>query len=297
MISQLKYKYPYCFEDIQRNLNLKRIKENIKFYYRAFRNSQLQKINPQLTPHQDQLRQLIKDGVLVIEDFLTSAQVEKIIDEFKQNTEIYSKNKEEVKFFYSNYVVEKVDEVVPSSKLFFESDYINSLVKAYLSEEVRSVNKCARLKFNIFEDHKDYTEEYHYDADTPIFRAFLYLSDVGPDEGPFTYLAGSNRGFFWKLKKEKEEYVSNYPLKNPVFGEIVWDHRTYLLPEVHKLCINWGFEQKVITGKKGTLILADTRGLHKASPVKKPNCHRLVLVNKLEVVDTADYSNLGKLTK
>ena len=86
MISQLKYKYPYFFDDIQRNLNLKRIKENIKFYYKAFRNSQLHKINPQLTPHQDQLRQLIKDGVVVIEDFLSSAQVDQIVDEFKTKT-------------------------------------------------------------------------------------------------------------------------------------------------------------------------------------------------------------------
>ena len=82
-----------------------------------------------------------------------------------------------------------------------------------------------------------------------------------------------------------EDYNINVEL-----AEEVNQCRTFLLPEIQYLKRTMGFEEISVTGKKGTLIIVDTNGLHKAPPVIKK--HRLVLVNKFEILDSADYSSL-----
>lgn len=104
------------------------------------------------------------------------------------------------------------------------------------------------------------TRYYHVDAFSKQFKAFLYLDDVDDGNGPFTYLRGSHRCYWVRLKKQ---IVGNREAPPTSFYDK--DLRAMLKHEVE------------ICGPAGTLILADVRGLHRGSP--QVNRSRSVLVN------------------
>jgi Phytanoyl-CoA dioxygenase (PhyH) len=94
---------------------------------------------------------------------------------------------------------------------------------------------------------------WHFDReDNYILKLFLYLDDVDEGAGPFTYAPGSHRkGRFRSIEPEffMEGGVrrTNDEQMNAVFPKEKW---------------------KKGTGKKGTVIFADTRGFHKGGEAR-----------------------------
>lgn len=90
---------------------------------------------------------------------------------------------------------------------------------------------------------------FHYDLDRlKWLKVFIYLTDVGPDNGPHEFVRGSHRSGTMPLKIRKKLYsrVSDEDIR-----EI------------------YGSENLItMTGKKGTIIFEDTRGFHKGNQVK-----------------------------
>jgi ectoine hydroxylase-related dioxygenase (phytanoyl-CoA dioxygenase family) len=79
---------------------------------------------------------------------------------------------------------------------------------------------------------------FHCDSDYFGFlKFFLLLTEVKPTNGPFTFVGGSHRGKRHVVGRMKDK-------------EIISDHDEVL----------YG------TGEPGDLIIADTRGWHKATP-------------------------------
>jgi hypothetical protein len=104
------------------------------------------------------------------------------------------------------------------------------------------------------------TRGYHVDWFGKEFKAFLYLDDVNEGNGPFTYLKGSHRFHFRRLKKQ----IVARPGTSPT-GFDEGELAGVLNREVHVLA------------PAGTLILADVRGIHRGSP--QLSGPRSVLVN------------------
>lgn len=91
---------------------------------------------------------------------------------------------------------------------------------------------------------------FHFDLDRPRFlKLFVYLSDVGPETGPHAYVRGTHRELPVEFRAD----------------------RRYSDEEVERR-----FKDEVvrIPGPRGTVFLADTRGLHKGEPVISG--HRLI---------------------
>ena len=85
---------------------------------------------------------------------------------------------------------------------------------------------------------------YHFDMDRLKFvKFFVYLTDVGPDNGPHCYVRGSHKRKPAALLKDgrlsDKEILDYYPAEDV-------------------------FE---LTGKSGTILAVDTRGLHKGKPL------------------------------
>lgn len=91
-----------------------------------------------------------------------------------------------------------------------------------------------------FDVLSDAAQAFHFDADWIEFlKFFIYLTDVDEANGPFSYLEGSHlRKRFWSDRRYTDDEVSN-------FG---------------------GLERRII-GEKGMLVVANTRGLHRGTPV------------------------------
>lgn len=90
---------------------------------------------------------------------------------------------------------------------------------------------------------------YHFDMDRiKWFKVFIYLTDVGPENGPHSFVAGSHRddGIPWNLRR-----------------------RGYVRLMDEEVLATFGPERCVeFNAPRGSIIVEDTRGLHKGNPVR-----------------------------
>ncbi|GAA72651.1 phytanoyl-CoA dioxygenase family protein [Pseudoalteromonas sp. BSi20439] len=94
--------------------------------------------------------------------------------------------------------------------------------------------------------------------DSPIthqFKAICYLSDVGPSNGPFQYIKGSHskmnviKSYLKKIFKAGQYRFTEKEIKN---------YLSYSKTEISDM-----------VAPEGTLVFADTKGLHRGKPIEK----------------------------
>jgi len=98
------------------------------------------------------------------------------------------------------------------------------------------------------------SQRWHRDPDDKkMLKMFLYLNDVDEESGPFMYLKGSH-----SMGRHSRLFPGKPPQGTPKFPKIEDD----MLPREDII---------LATGKSGTLIFADTSGLHKGGLAKSKN--------------------------
>ena len=91
---------------------------------------------------------------------------------------------------------------------------------------------------------------YHFDLDKPKWLKFLtYVNDVGIDNGPHCFIKKSHKNNAIPFNLRSKGYVR------------IEDHNSNINRLIH--------DEIKITGKAGTSIIEDTKGLHKGLVVKK----------------------------
>jgi hypothetical protein len=99
---------------------------------------------------------------------------------------------------------------------------------------------------------------FHFDMDRIKWvKIFIYLTDVGPEDGAHSFISESHR-------------VSGIPPK--------FLRRGYVRLSDEEVREHYGENQEIrFTAPKGTIIIEDTRGLHKGNPVQPGGVSRLML--------------------
>ena len=94
---------------------------------------------------------------------------------------------------------------------------------------------------------------WHFDReDNYILKAFLYLDDVDEGTGPFTYAPGTHRN--GKYRSIQPEFIMEGNVRRTTDEQMA-----KVFPRE-----KW----KIGTGKKGTIVFADTRGFHKGGEAR-----------------------------
>ena len=120
------------------------------------------------------------------------------------------------------------------------------------------------------EPDKYAAQMFHFDLDgTKWLKYFIYLTDVNTLNGPHTFVKKShkNKGIPWNFRKNGYERISD---------QSIYEH--YGKNNVCEL-----------KGKKGDLIIEDSRGYHKGKPVLKDD--RLML--EIQFTDTLIYKKIN----
>lgn len=233
-------------------------------------------VDPSLTPHQDYLNTLVNDGVLVIENFLDEAEVDKIVAELGPVMEQVKDDTFQGPNYFSRnpvsgvYRLRNANQLSNASNAFFENPVIRSIAKAYVSKYVKSFMQLAELKNGLHISDKSVgsiSDIAHFDNWKFGFKAFLYVTDVGENEAPFVYVKGSH--VLASNGSQFKKYLA-FSKHGPHAGY-------YTVQQVEQLKREYGFEDVICTGKRGTLILADTRGIHHGTPLREN--HRFLLAN------------------
>lgn len=227
------------------------------------------KINQEFVPYVEEMN---KNGFCIIKDFFDK----KLLLNFKK----------EVEELFSEGDVEKVREVQNGNHIIVKQPFINTKLATKIAFDQRLID-MATIFYNAVpaigtcnlrlsepnDNNVEGTNMFHRDFNSPVklMKFFFYLTDVGPKNGPFTYVQGSNR-----------EMIKNWS-----------DYHRWPDSEIEK---HYGKDRiKHLTANVGDVILGTTNGFHKGLKIEEGR--RLMFTINFLVhpeIENADIKKEGK---
>jgi hypothetical protein len=145
---------------------------------------------------------------------------------------------------------------LPAAKAILENAYVRGLVDAYLNgTPVRAYAEYIDYKPDLKHDH---TSVLHMDNWRSQPKVFTLLSDVGPHNAPMVYWSKTHRDAEWRRRFDFAFWS----------GDPVGINGCYpasLLRERRAADPSDGPREIAITAPAGSVLIADTRGVHRAS--------------------------------
>jgi hypothetical protein len=233
------------------------------------------RIDPSLTDHPALLDDLRRDGIILVEDVLDADQLRIMIAEIESLSDLMTARRDPaIVERNARYLLLDPACRMPSTRAFFEHPLVTGLVRAYLSAQAMLDRPAVQLKIDV--GAPCIVDFFHIDEWRHLVSGFLFLSDVGEAQAPMIYLRGSHRPSRWRLAKEREFF---HYYECHADGAYANDESAYcgcfLPPEARRIADRHGYAPLLCTGRAGTLMLFDNRGLHRATPLLRD--HRLLL--------------------
>jgi len=113
-------------------------------------------------------------------------------------------------------------------------------------------------------DNPDPQNTLHSDTFHPTAKFWLFMHDVGPDEGPFSYVIGSHR-----LTPERLEWEYQQSIIATSAGNAHHASGSFRATEAEMAGFGYG-ELITLPVKGNTLVVADTYGFHRRTPTDRP---------------------------
>lgn len=241
----------------------------IKSTTEIFKNNLTQFYYKQPVDSSDLVEQCMKEvrekGFFVVENFLSTSECDrcrKEVDEVfeKHHDKLWIGDKEADKRVFG---IEKVSALI--SNKFYNDDFITQARENYYSLKDEFIVGCTMAnKIIPIEGNLGSGGGWHRDSvNVKQFKSILYLSDVGPNNGPFQYLEGT------QYKKTVIDGIIKHQFQH--------NHNRFSEKEIEKLLAEKKYPLHTFTGKAGTLLLVDTSGIHRGKPIYEK--HRYALTN------------------
>lgn len=210
------------------------------------------------------LNDLDEQGISFVKNFLTKKEIKKISNEVKPLIYgLVKKPNKKLKYYRNTHEglfrLYNISGVSPTSKLFYNSKLIRNLSKYYISQNVSFYQDMVEIRQKIkrpLSQLKFSSDNFHFDDWKIRLKFFLLLTDVGKKNSPLKYILKSHK--IDKSLMEEDLYINK---KNGRYG-------FYKNKEIKDLVASKNLEIINCTGKAGTLIVVNTSGIHKGSPLK-----------------------------
>lgn len=200
----------------------------------------------------DYCTEIRKKGFLVLENFISCSEAEELISRIDSNIGKYSSQvwrdgaNSDARLY-------DIGNVEPRFNKVFSTNQLNSLYAKYISSSTKNnfvmANRVIAVDGNLGSGggwHRDTMGRRQ-------LKYILYLTDVDVSNGAFEYVPGSHRPKDkWRINK-----FLGKPLSNP----------RYTNEDIETVMKELGYQSKKVIGKAGTLLIADTSGLHRGSPL------------------------------
>ncbi len=214
------------------------------------------------------------NGISIIPNYVDKKNITKIKKEIKPYIKkLLKKPSNKMRYFRNSnmgifrlYEVKKISKF--SKNIFFDTSFLKNISKYYISKNVDFYQDMVEIRQPLkkkLREMKSSSDNYHFDDWKVRLKFFLTLSDVNPDDAPMCYIKKSHK---LMLFKKKFEYFYNGKLGN---------YGYFSNNEVKKLKKKYDLKEEICTCKVGTLIVVDTRGIHKGTPLRRINNPRIQL--------------------
>ena len=205
-------------------------------------------------------KNLKKNGYVIFENILNSMQVDCLINDLKKKDGFYLSDKNgtsnkqklnldnpiEVKFFYSS---QDIIDTKSFQNILFDPSLIN-FSQDYLGSYPVIDNISSWWSFPSCKPDKNAAQWWHFDLERPKWlKFFFFMTDCTLETGSHSFVRGThnNNGINWHLRKKGYSRLSD--------DEI---NKYYKKKEIINMIL-----------RKGSLLIEDTRGLHKGKKLLK----------------------------
>lgn len=198
----------------------------------------------------DALKGLSDNGFFVIENFLSKSDCEKLIN-------IFDESESKATVVGSDRRIFGIENLSYDHKLIFsDSKVLFDIGEAHLNKkQILTTTLAAKLYPSNGADGSG--GGWHRDSMLPQFKAICYLTDVELENGPFEYIPESHK-LFNKIKYELRSKIRKVA-NNPRYSE----------QQIEEYCKLFKTGKHTFCAKRGTVILCNTSGLHRGSPMDK----------------------------
>jgi ectoine hydroxylase-related dioxygenase (phytanoyl-CoA dioxygenase family) len=196
---------------------------------------------------------LARNGYFVVEDFLAAgtcaqlrSEIDIIIQEQPENIQ-GDKLQADRRLFGA----ERGSAAIAR---FHEDSYCRRVGEAYFGAALRNFSTLAG-HLTAMPDNLGSGQGWHRDALYFQYKAMIYLSDVGPDNGPFQVVKASHRP--WHI------------LRDTVRGRLIDEPRDRITADqVKRILQSDESRLRTFIARAGTLILFDSSTIHRGAPIK-----------------------------
>ncbi|MDB5256721.1 MAG: hypothetical protein JWM14_1416 [Chitinophagaceae bacterium] len=194
-------------------------------------------------------------GLCIIEDYYSAADCEKAIAEIDKSLINY-KDKVWVDDQEADYRLFGIDRISEPINHFFQDAFISKVLYGYLKTKVKVEGFTLAGRIRAVEKNLGSGGGWHRDIIyDKQFKAIVYLTDTSRSNGPFEYLENTHR----------HSVIIDSILNNNIgAGQSRFSEKN-----IEDIKHSGKFEDCVVTGKAGTLILVDTSGIHRGMPIQE----------------------------
>ena len=233
-------------------------------YIKAFGNIKLEQIKCELNKKKNHnlsieqikiLEELKETGVVVIPEYYESELCDSIrlsLDNMIKDSKVkkwYDESKSDSRVFASH---RYSDDILK----FHDDSFLQQIGEAYTGNELVNSHTLG-AKLCVKESNLGSGGGWHRDSVYQTqYKSIVYLTDVKINNGPFEYIFGSHKkstvlnsilenNFSANQNRLNQEQINNFLKSNP------------------------SAKTKIMTAKKGTVILVDTSGIHRGIPIQE----------------------------
>jgi ectoine hydroxylase-related dioxygenase (phytanoyl-CoA dioxygenase family) len=199
----------------------------------------------------DYLAKVEADGICIVENFWSEetcararGEVDRVIAQYPKYVNSNAKADQRV------YGADNASELIAT---FSNDPVLASVASAYNREPTRTAFTLA-ARMPASRDNQGSGEGWHRDAFLRQFKAILYLSNVGPSNGPFQMIRDSHR--------------RQRVLRDMRVGHLKYMQYRLTNPEIERIIADEPARKITYTARAGTLILVDTSTLHRGQPIE-----------------------------
>ncbi|MAX81143.1 MAG: hypothetical protein CL843_13335 [Crocinitomicaceae bacterium] len=213
----------------------------------------------ELNAYENELISKVKAyGVAVVPNFYSEEQcatmrneIDQLLVEHKSriSTDDYESDK---RLFAANQVSDKINS-------YYTDSFLKKFSENYIGESIKDgFTLAARMDYKA--NNPGSGGGWHRDsALEPQIKAITYLSNVSAENGPYQYLVKSHKSReILKLTWSGKVYFNQHRFKDELIQEVI-DHD----------------DLATFEAKQGTLILTDTRGIHRGMPIAEGSRYAL----------------------
>ena len=231
-------------------------------------------VPPRLPENQDRVDTLLEDGILFLRNYVPAETMQKLVEKVGwvpaalrdgglERLPAGSKMGEPA---WGLYRVYDVDQMFPEARLLIDDPVIQDIVNAYLAGHAVHSRTCIELR-DTPGDEEALTEHLmpHFDNYYREIKVWLLMCDVTMTNGPMRFYSKTHKFGHWRNLQEYLFYTGG------LYRQAVVVH-PYAIRMFRESSPEWAGVQRVYcTGSAGTVIIADTRGLHRAWPLVPGN--------------------------